>query len=114
MWVAFSGFFPIKEDSLGFVAVPTDLKGKIGVGMPIIGITPFVFLVELDEVFFVEPGLGIHFGVRLVIALKSDPLFLSFVGGVFLVILHEKGHDLKGLVFHPLDVKVYFSANLMF
>ena len=33
---------------------------------------------------------------------------------MFFVVLHDEGYDLKGLIFHSLDIEVYFGPDLMF
>jgi len=81
--------------------------------MPIVGVPPFILLVEFDENFFVEPGLSRGVRVSFVIALKKGPLLQILVGRVLLVVLHEQANDLKRLVLHALDVKVHLGANLV-
>lgn len=82
--------------------------------MAIVYVSAFFALVDFDEYFFIEPGLNGHSGVGTVVAIEGDPLLLVFVGGVFLVVLHDEGDDFERLIFHSLNVEVYFCADLVF
>lgn len=80
-------------------------------GVPVIGVPPFVFMVEGDKNLFVEPGLG---GCSsFFVALEFEVLFLFLIEGGLLVVLHNVSDNFVGAVFHPLDVKVDFGANLV-
>lgn len=80
-------------------------------GMPIVTIAPFGFLKELDKDFFVHPGLRGE--LSFLKSLKLLTLFVIAIEGRLLKVLHEKADNFLGPFFHPLDVKVDFSANLM-
>ncbi len=94
-----------------FLTVVANLNGKIGMGMPIVPISPFRFLEKLDKDLPIHPGLGSEFS--LVITLEVKALFVVLIGERLLKILHEKTNDLLGPLLHTLDVKVNLSANLM-
>jgi hypothetical protein len=111
--VALGGFFPIEEDPFVFAPVPSNLNGEVGVWVAIVGVPTLAFLVKFDKNFFVEPGLGGKASVRPIIPLEVGPLSLRFVGWMFLVVLHQKGDDFQRLIFHPLDIKIDFGADLM-
>ena len=112
MRIPFVGFGPIVDDSLAGVSVVTDLEGNVGMGVSVISISSFVFVVEGDKDFFVEPGLGGY--SPLFVAFELEVLFLFLIEGGLLVILHDESNDFVGPVFHPLDIKIDFGANLVF
>lgn len=82
------GLCPVIEDAVLPLSIVTDLQGDVRIGMPIVGISPFMLLAELDINLFVEPGLDGDMGVVFLIALKSV-FFLPFVGGYFLIVLDQ-------------------------
>lgn len=105
------GFGPVIGHFFFAFAVIADLDRKVGMGMPVIGVAPFVLLIELEEDFFIHPGLDGELG--LFEALKLLALFIFPIGGVLLKVLHENPDDFLGPLFHPLDVKVDFGAYLV-
>ena len=80
--------------------------------MLVVGIPPFIFLIDFDENFFVHPRLDS--GIRLVIALKFKTFLVAFIQRILLIILHQKPSDFQRTVFHSLDIKIDLGADLMF
>lgn len=97
---------PGVDDPFILVAVVTDLDRNIGVGVAVIEIAPFALLEKFDENFFVVPGLGRDVGIRFLIALELLKLFLALIGRCLSEVLHDKGDDSVGGIFHSLDIEV--------
>ena len=110
--VALVGFGPIVNHSLTAITVIADLDREVGVGVAIVSVASFVFLKKLNENFFVHPRL--HGKVGFIIALEFKTFFVVFVGGRLLKILHDEPDDFLRPFFHPLDIKIDFSTDLMF
>ncbi len=82
-------------------------------GMAIVHVTPFFFLTELYIDLFIHPRLHCYLGIGLVIPLKYSPFFGLLITRMLLIILHQKGDHFQRLIFHALNIKIYFCTNLM-
>ncbi len=109
--VAVEGFLPIADDFFAKLTIEADLDGEVRIGVAIIKIPPFSLLIELDEDFFVVPGLGQDVEVFDIEPGKLSIGLVPLIEGIVPVITHEDLDDFFRLRLKTLDVEIDFGAD---
>lgn len=102
---------PLVNHPLLRLAIVANLQSDIRMGMAVVAVAPFVFLVYPDKNFFIHPRLDR--GVGLVVAFEFHELAVVFKQRGLLVVLHDESGDFQGPVLHPLDIEIGFGPDLV-